>query len=111
MEAIRIAQEKFGKGKPITGEQMQWGLEHLDFSTERLKQLGAESLVPPFKTSCLDHEGGAPVRFTQWDGEKWTSVSDWIATDKDLVRPMIEASAAAYAKEKGIQPRTCEATN
>lgn len=111
MEAIRIAQEKFGKGKPITGEQMQWGLEHLNLTEERLAQLGAKDLVPSFKTSCLDHEGGAPVRFTQWDGAKWTSISDWVATDQTLVRPMIEASAAAYAKEKGIQPRTCDATN
>jgi branched-chain amino acid transport system substrate-binding protein len=111
MEAIRIAQEKFGKGKPITGEQMQWGLEHLDLSSDRLKQLGADKLVPTFKTSCLDHEGGAPVRFTQWDGQKWTSISDWVQTDQSLVRPMVEASAASYAKEKGIQPRACEATN
>ena len=31
-EAIRAAQEKFGKGKPITGEQMRWGLENLEIS-------------------------------------------------------------------------------
>lgn len=111
MEAARLAQEKFGKGKPITGEQMRWGLEHLDLSSERLKALGAENLVPSFRTSCTDHEGGAPVRFTQWDGQKWTSISDWIATDQALVRPMIEASAASYAKEKGIHPRACEATD
>lgn len=110
MEAVRIAQEKFGKGKPITGEQMQWGLEHLDFTGDRLKKLGADNLVPAFKTSCLDHEGGAPVRFTQWDGQKWVSVSDWVQTDQKLVRPLIEASAAAYAKEKNIQPRNCDAS-
>ena len=34
-------------------------------------------------------------------------VSDWIATDQSIVRPMIEASAAQYAKEKGITPRDC----
>lgn len=108
MEAIRIAQDKFGKGKPITGEQMQWGLEHLDLTGDRLKKLGAENLVPAFKTSCLDHEGAAPVRFTQWNGQKWTSISDWVETDQKLVRPMIEVSAAAYAKEKNIQPRDCD---
>lgn len=109
MEAIRIAQDKFGKGKPITGEQMQYGLENLKLTPERLKQLGAENLVPSFSTSCLDHEGGAPVRFTQWDGEKWNSISDWVQTDQAMVRPMIEASAANYAKEKGIQLRQCGA--
>ena len=29
VEAIRNAQAKFGKGKPITGEQMRWGIENL----------------------------------------------------------------------------------
>ena len=32
---------------------------------------------------------------------------DWIATDQALVRPLVEASAAKYAQEKGITPRTC----
>ena len=27
---------------------------------------------------------------------------------KDVVRPMIEASADAYAQEKGIKQRSCE---
>ncbi|MBB6306465.1 ABC transporter substrate-binding protein [Xanthobacter tagetidis] len=108
MEAIRVAQAKFGEGKPITGEQMQWGLEHLNFTPERIAQLGATGLLPPFSTSCLDHEGGAPIRFQQWDGQKWVSVSDWVATDQKMVRPLIEASAAAYGKEKGISPRSCD---
>jgi branched-chain amino acid transport system substrate-binding protein len=34
-------------------------------------------------------------------------VSDWIEADRPLVRGMIEASATAYAKEKGIKPRDC----
>ena len=29
---------------------------------------------------------------------------------QDVVRPMIEESAAAYAKEKGIEPRECPAS-
>jgi branched-chain amino acid transport system substrate-binding protein len=34
-------------------------------------------------------------------------VSDWITPMKDVVRPMIEQSAAQYAKEHGITPRDC----
>jgi len=34
-------------------------------------------------------------------------ITDWIASDQSIVRPMIEASAAQYAKEKGITPRDC----
>src|SRR5207249_10239057 len=29
-EAIRTAQAQFGKGKPMTGEQVRWGIEHLN---------------------------------------------------------------------------------
>ena len=57
VEAIRNAQEKFGKGKVMTGEQVRWGLENLDLSEARLKQLGAAGLMPPLKMSCADHEG------------------------------------------------------
>ncbi|MBB5017688.1 branched-chain amino acid transport system substrate-binding protein [Chitinivorax tropicus] len=110
VEAIRVAQTKFGK-KPLTGEQVRWGLEHLKIDDKRLKELGAVGLVPPLATSCLDHEGAGMVRFQQWDGTRWIPITDWIASDKALVRPMIEASAAAYAKEKGITPRDCSKEN
>jgi len=106
-DAIRVAQERYGKGKPITGEQMRWGIEHLNISDARLKQLGAVGLMNALKVSCLDHEGGGAVKFLQWDGKKWGVISDWIASDQSIVRPMIEQSAAQYAKEKGITPRDC----
>ena len=106
VEAIRKAQEKYGK-KPLTGEQVRWGLENLTIDDARLKQLGAVGFMQPLKVSCADHEGGGAVKFLQWDGKKWNVITDWIQPDRELVRPMIEQSAAAYAKEKGITPRDC----
>jgi hypothetical protein len=47
------------------------------------------------------------VKFPQWDGKQWTVLTDWIAPDQALVRPLVEASAAKYAQDKGITPRTC----
>ncbi len=41
VEAIRKAQEKFGKGKVMTGEQVRWGFENLNVDEARLKALGA----------------------------------------------------------------------
>src|SRR5260370_31174952 len=41
VEAIRTAQARFGK-KPLTGEQVRWGLENLDLTADRIKQLGFE---------------------------------------------------------------------
>lgn len=107
VEAIRTAQEKFGKGKPITGEQMRWGIEHLDVDAKKLKALGAEGFMPDLKVSCSNHEGSGKVKFQQWDGKKWVVITDWIDADQSIVRPMIEESAAKYAKEKGIKPRDC----
>src|SRR5256885_7099241 len=105
--AIRTAQAQFGKGKPMTGEQVRWGIEHLNIDDKRLKELGATGLMQALKVSCMDHEGGGAVKFLQWDGKKWNVITDWIASDQSIVRPMIEASAAQYAKEKGIAPRDC----
>lgn len=106
-EAILTAQKKFGN-RPITGEEMQYGLENLNITKERIKELGAEGLMPPVKTSCRNHEGFDMMLVQQWDGNKWVQVSGWIEPFKDLVRAEIEKSAAKYAKEKGITPRKCE---
>jgi branched-chain amino acid transport system substrate-binding protein len=107
LEAIRTAQGNFG-ARPLTGEEVRWGLENLDLNEARLTELGIAGLTPPLKLSCADHEGTHPIRIQAWDGERWTPVSDWIMPLKDVVRPMIEASAAQYAKEHDITPRSCE---
>jgi branched-chain amino acid transport system substrate-binding protein len=105
-EALRTAIRQFGN-QPLTGAQVQWGLEHLTLTSAYLKELGAEGLLPPLTLSCRDHEGGGGVKFQQWDGKQWTVLTDWIAPDQALVRPLVEASAAKYAQEKGITPRDC----
>ena len=106
-EAVRKAQERFGTGKPMTGEQVRWGLENLNIDDKRLKELGAVGFMQPLKVSCMDHEGGGAVKFQQWDGSQWKVLTDWIASNQSIVRPMIEASAAQYAQEKGITRRDC----
>ena len=86
---------------------MRWGFENLDIDAARLKELGAFGLLQEIKLSCADHEGGGRVRFQQWDGASWKVISDWVAADRGLLRPIIEASAAKYAAEKSIKPRDC----
>ena len=107
VEAVRKAQEKYGEGKAMTGEQVRWGLENLDITDARLKEIGATNLLPEIKTSCDNHEGSGKVKIQQWDGEKWVVVSDWIEGNKTLIHPLFKASAQQYAKEKGITPRDC----
>lgn len=108
IEAIRRAMDMFGN-RPVSGPEVQQALETLEMTPERIAELGATGLVPPFAVTCADHEGGAAVMFQQWRGGAWVPVSDWVETDRALVRPMIEESAAQYAAEQGVAPRDCPA--
>ena len=104
-EAIRKAQEKYGKGKTMTGEQVRWGLENLNVDAARQKALGAFDMFPAVKTSCDDHEGSGAVKVQKWDGAKWTAVTpNWVVGDKAMTRRLLEESSAKYAAEKKITP-------
>jgi branched-chain amino acid transport system substrate-binding protein len=45
--------------------------------------------------------------FEQWDGKKWTIVSDWIPTMRDVVRPKLEGAAVEEGKKLGYTMRDC----
>jgi len=107
VEAIRTAQEKFGKGKPVTPEQVRWGLENLNLTPERLKEIGFDEIMRPIKTSCNNHMGDDWARIAQWDGSKFDVKSDWYRSDKSIVDPMVKEYAAKYAKDKNITPVKC----
>ncbi|MBE7942889.1 ABC transporter substrate-binding protein, partial [Ramlibacter aquaticus] len=66
VEAIRAAQEKYGKGKVLTPEQVRWGFENLDLSADKLKALGFGEIMRPVKTSCQNHMGTDRARIVQW---------------------------------------------
>jgi len=71
--------------------------------------MGFYGLMQNLKLSCSDHEGGGSARVQQWDGSHWSLVSDWIAADRALLRPLIDEKSAAFAAEKHLTPRTCAA--
>jgi branched-chain amino acid transport system substrate-binding protein len=107
VEAIRAAQEKFGH-RTLTGDEVRWGFEHLQLPPERVEALGAKGLFHSINVTWQNHEGDGLVTFQQWDGAKWKVVSDWIAPDWKLLRPIIEKSSEAYAAEHNIKLRTAE---
>ena len=107
-EAIRTAMGRYGD-QPMTGEQVRWGLENLELTTEGLAGLGLAGFTQPLKVTCEDHEGNGPVYIQQWNGETWDMVSDWISPMREVVRAQIEKAAAEYAKENNITPRDCAA--
>ncbi len=110
VEAIRTAQKKFGN-KPLTGEQVRWGIENLDLSAARIKELGFDGVLKPLKVTCADHEGTREGRIQQWDGAKWNVISDWYASDDKVLKPMVEAAAKKYADEKKLAVRDCSKEN
>ncbi len=105
-EAIRTAMTKYGN-KPLTGEQVRWGMENLNLTEARLEQMGMKGFTHPIKVTCEDHEGNGPVLIQQWDGKKWTIVSDWIPPMRDVVRAKIETAAVEEGKKAGYTERDC----
>ncbi len=108
VEAIRAGQKHFGN-RPLNGEEGRWGLEHLDLNDARLKEIGFLGLMQPLRLSCNDHEGGGAAKVQQWDGRQWNLITDWVQADRAALRPLIDAKAAEYAKEKGVTARDCAA--
>ena len=106
-EALRSAIAANGNA-PVTGEQVQVALDNFDLTADRIKEIGAEGLFEPIKLTCADHQGTGRAQVTQWDGQQWNVISDWISPNDEMLRAMYEESAAAYAKEKGITPRDCK---
>jgi len=106
VEAVRRAQERFGKGKVMTGEQVRWGLENLALDQKKLDSLGFSGVMRPLSTSCQDHMGSTWARVHTWDGSKWSFTSDWLQADEQIIKPMVKAAADKYATEKKLTRRT-----
>jgi branched-chain amino acid transport system substrate-binding protein len=99
VEGVKRAQFKYGK-KPLTGEQVRWGLENLSLDAAAIKK-------DPIQTTCVDHEGSHSSRVETWDGKKWNITSGTYESDLQIIKPLIRDSAAKYAAEKKIPPRDC----
>jgi branched-chain amino acid transport system substrate-binding protein len=106
IEAVRRAQERFGKGKVMTGEQVRWGLENLALDQKKLDALGLGGVLRPLSTSCADHMGSTWARVHTWDGAKWNFSSDWMQADEQILKPMVKQAADKYAAEKKLERRT-----
>jgi branched-chain amino acid transport system substrate-binding protein len=106
VEGVRRAQERYGKGKVMHGEQVRWGLENLALDQKKLDGLGFANVMRPVSTSCADHMGSAWARIQTWDGSKWNFTSDWYQADDSIIKPMVKTSANKYAQEKKLERRT-----
>ncbi|MBP8091714.1 MAG: ABC transporter permease, partial [Giesbergeria sp.] len=106
IEAVRRAQERFGKGKVMTGEQVRWGMENLALDQKKLDALGFAGVMRPLSTSCADHMGSTWARVQTWNGKKWEIKSDWYEADEQILKPMVKAGADKYLADKKMERRS-----
>jgi branched-chain amino acid transport system substrate-binding protein len=108
VEGVKRAQERYGKGKVMTGDQVRWGLENLALDQKKLDALGFAGVMRPVSTSCVDHMGSSWARVHTWDGKKWNFVGDWYQADEQILKPLVKSTAEKYAAEKKLTRRTPE---
>jgi branched-chain amino acid transport system substrate-binding protein len=107
-EAIASAQKVTGK-KVVTGEDVRRGLESLDISPARLKEIGLEGFADPVKLSCSDHNGHGAAFVQEFDGEKFVKVSNAIKPTTSEVEPLQQAAAKDYVEKNSGWPQRTEA--
>jgi branched-chain amino acid transport system substrate-binding protein len=110
VEVFRTAMAKFGN-KPLSSEQVRWGLEHFALTDKRLEDIGLKGFSHTVKVTCDDHEGNGGVLIQQWDGKKWNVVSEWLPPMREVVRPKLEAAAVEEGKKLGYTMRDCSKEN
>ena len=102
-EGIAVAQEHTGKAE-ISPADLRWGLENLNFTEERIEELGMTGMVPPFSTSCANHTGHSGGWILEWDGSKFVKASDLIMPDSEVISELEMAKAQEYAEANAPWP-------
>ena len=108
VEAAKKAQEIHGTAQ-INAAQMRDGMEALSITADGMAALGLPDFGPEFSVSCANHGGSGVGKVQQWDASSktWSVVTDWIASDRDVIDPLITEDADAFAKENSISMREC----
>ena len=107
-EGIATAQKVTGK-KMVTGEDVRRGLENLDITAARMKEIGLDGFAEPFKLSCSDHNGHKALFVQEWDGTNYTKASEPINTAPIKVEQLQEAAAKDYVEKNTGWPKRTEA--
>ena len=105
VEAIKTAQKLAGVAD-VNAAQVRDGMEALNITEETMAAAGLPGFAPPFSVSCENHGGPGLGMVSQWDAaaQKWSLITGLIASDMDVIQPLIDADSAAFAAEAGITP-------
>jgi branched-chain amino acid transport system substrate-binding protein len=110
VEAAKKAQEIHGTSD-ITPAQMRDGMEALEMTEADYAELGLPGFAPEISVSCENHSGPGMALVQQWDAsaKEWKPVTDYMTSDRNVIQPLIEEDATAYASENAIELRDCAA--
>jgi branched-chain amino acid transport system substrate-binding protein len=108
-EGIIVAQEMHDT-KELTPAQLRDGLENVNFTPERIEELGLTGMMAPFSTSCSDHTGHSGAWMLEWNGTEFVQASDLLSPDRDAIGPLEAEKAAEYASANAPWPinEACE---
>ncbi|WP_299552159.1 ABC transporter substrate-binding protein [uncultured Tateyamaria sp.] len=103
-EAAKTAQDIHGEAE-ITPAMMRDGMEALEITEAKMTELGLPGFGPSFNVSCENHGGPGLIGMTQWDASAgtWSLISEFSATDMDVIQPLIDEDSASYASENNIE--------
>ncbi|MEL7278700.1 MAG: ABC transporter permease, partial [Pseudomonadota bacterium] len=103
-EAVKTAQGIHGEAD-ITAAMMRDGMEALEITEAKMTELGMPNFGPSFSVSCENHGGPGLGAIQQWDASTgtWSLISDFEPSDMEVIQPLIEADAAAFAAENNIE--------
>ncbi len=110
-EAARTAQEIHGTAD-ITAAQMRDGMEALQITSERMAELGLPDFAPEISVNCANHSGPGMALVQQWDAaaQTWNPITEYMSSDREIIQPLIDEDAEAFAAENGVTPRECPAS-
>ncbi len=102
-EAIKDAQAATGNADVTPGD-VRDAMENLNITEERMAALGMPNFGPSFHVSCENHGGSGLVGVAQWDAtnKKWSMVSDFKPTDREVIGALVKEDSEAFAKENNI---------
>lgn len=108
-EAAATAQKMSGT-KDINSSQMRDGMEALKVDAARMAELGLPDFAPEINVTCENHGGPGLAAIQQWDAKtkKWSLITDFVASDRAVIDPLIAEDSAAYAKENNLTERECK---
>jgi branched-chain amino acid transport system substrate-binding protein len=87
---------------------MRRGFEALNMTEARWAANGAAGFASPVRVTCSDHNSQSAVYVMEWDGKAWKRQSADIQPQKEMVRPLLEEAAKAFATSNAGWPARTE---